>query len=217
MDTGRAKLLKPRKMPVQSRANVTVQAIFEGSIQVLQREGYSRLTTTRVAERAGVSVGTLYQYFPNKQALLAAVLENHLAQVATAIELACHSQHGHTVREMVTAAFNAYIDIELARLDATHVLNLLPIAEIGGDVLIHATSSRVQQALIAMLQTARDARFGESIELEITSLVLATAPIGAMQRMLMQRAGPEPLNALRRHFIELGVSYLRQVMITTPD
>ena len=58
---------EPRKTPIQARSTVTVEAIFEATIQVLLSRGADRLTTTRVAERAGVSVGTLYQYYPNKQ------------------------------------------------------------------------------------------------------------------------------------------------------
>jgi len=61
---------RPRKRPVQARSEATVAALFEASIQVLLAVGYRKLTTTRVAERAGVSVGTLYHYFPNRQALI---------------------------------------------------------------------------------------------------------------------------------------------------
>ena len=73
---------EPRKTPVQARSTVTVEAISEATIQVLLSHGVERLTTTRVAERAGVSVGTLYQYYPNKQSLLFAVVENHMNRVA---------------------------------------------------------------------------------------------------------------------------------------
>jgi AcrR family transcriptional regulator len=73
--------LAPRKMPVQARSAVTIEAIFTATIQVLLQAGFENLTTTKVALRAGVSVGTLYQYFPNKSALLAAVLEQYLATV----------------------------------------------------------------------------------------------------------------------------------------
>jgi len=69
---------EPRKTPTQARSTVTVEAISEATIQVLLSHGADRLTTTRVAQRAGVSVGTLYQYYPNKQSLLFAVMENHL-------------------------------------------------------------------------------------------------------------------------------------------
>ena len=59
-----------RKDPQQARSNELVSAILEAAIQVLAKEGAQRFTTTRVAERAGVSVGSIYQYFPNKAAIL---------------------------------------------------------------------------------------------------------------------------------------------------
>src|ERR1700693_3193222 len=80
---------QPRKTPVQARAAFTVGVISEATIQVLLSAGVERLTTTRGAERAGVSVGTLYQYYPNKQSLLFAVLADHLEKVAAAVEIAC--------------------------------------------------------------------------------------------------------------------------------
>ena len=77
-------LRKPRKWPVQARSEATVSALFEASIQVLLAAGYRKLTTTRVAERAGVSVGTLYQYFPNRQALIICVIERYLEDIVSA-------------------------------------------------------------------------------------------------------------------------------------
>lgn len=62
--------LASRKAPQQARSNDLVAAVLEAAIQVLEKEGASRFTTTRVAEKAGVSVGSLYQYFPNKAAIL---------------------------------------------------------------------------------------------------------------------------------------------------
>ena len=59
-----------RKKPQQARSNDLVAAILEAAIQVLAKEGAQRFTTTRVAEKAGVSVGSIYQYFPNKAAIL---------------------------------------------------------------------------------------------------------------------------------------------------
>ncbi len=79
MTAGAQGSLHPRKRPVQARSEATVHAIFEASIQVLLSVGYRKLTTSRVAERAGVSVGTLYQYFPNRQSLIGAVLERYPA------------------------------------------------------------------------------------------------------------------------------------------
>ena len=78
--------LDPRKSPVQARSTASVEAICEAAIQVLLSAGKERLTATNVAARAGVSVGTLYQYFPNKSSLLQAVLRKHMEEVTRAVE-----------------------------------------------------------------------------------------------------------------------------------
>ena len=70
MTTRHSARLSSRKQPQQSRSTELVDAILEAALQVLAKEGASRFTTTRVAEKAGASVGSLYQYFPNKAALL---------------------------------------------------------------------------------------------------------------------------------------------------
>ena len=62
--------ISPRKLPQQARSTESVAIILEAATQVLAKEGAQRFTTARVAEKAGVSVGTLYQYFPNKAAIL---------------------------------------------------------------------------------------------------------------------------------------------------
>ncbi len=72
--------LNPRRRPVQERSQATVSAILEAATQVFARHGYAAGTTNRIAERAGVSIGTLYQYFPNKDALLVALAESHLRE-----------------------------------------------------------------------------------------------------------------------------------------
>jgi len=71
---------------------------MQATIQVLLKDGKMKLTTTRIAERAGVSVGTLYQYFPNKSSLIQALLKKHLDGVALAMETACEANMEHLLR-----------------------------------------------------------------------------------------------------------------------
>jgi AcrR family transcriptional regulator len=70
MPRPRRPVIAPRKLPVQARSTQLVDDILKAAVRVLVREGAQRFTTVRVAEAAGVSVGSLYQYFPNKQAIL---------------------------------------------------------------------------------------------------------------------------------------------------
>jgi len=80
----------PRKRPRQERSRATVDAILQACARVLVKHGFDGLTTNAVAEAAGVSIGSLYQYFPNKEALVAAVVERHIEErkAATFAELA---------------------------------------------------------------------------------------------------------------------------------
>lgn len=78
--------LEPRKLPRQERARVTFEALVEACAQLLARDGYAGLTTNAIAERAGVSVGTLYQFFPNKDAVLAALIRRRLLDTLPAVK-----------------------------------------------------------------------------------------------------------------------------------
>jgi AcrR family transcriptional regulator len=75
-----ARRLKPLKEPQQARSRETFEAILGAAAQVFERRGYAGATTNRIAVRAGVSIGSLYQYFPNKDAILVALTERHLQQ-----------------------------------------------------------------------------------------------------------------------------------------
>lgn len=74
-----------RRSPTQSRSRATYEAIVEAAAQVFERHGYAAGTTNRIAERAGVSIGTLYQYFEDKDAVLHAVVDQHLDDGAAAL------------------------------------------------------------------------------------------------------------------------------------
>src|SRR5687767_2940785 len=76
--------LSPRKKPQQRRSRDTIETIFEAAIQVLLANGFEKTTTIQIAERAGVSIGSLYQYFPNKRALLSAIVRRHVGGVVDA-------------------------------------------------------------------------------------------------------------------------------------
>src|SRR6476620_3683107 len=72
--------LSPRKWPRQERSRATVEAILEAATDILLRQGAGRLTTNRIAQRAGVNIASLYQYFPGKHGILAELQRRHGAE-----------------------------------------------------------------------------------------------------------------------------------------
>lgn len=196
--------LKPRKMPAQARSAATVEAILQAATQVLISSGFEKMSTTHIAERAGVSVGSFYQYFPNKRALLAALVQRHVSEVANRAERACNSVHGATIRTMCETMVNAFIDAKTERADLSRAL-YLPAAVAGGAAIVKTESDRVCNAVAAMLETASDARFEQP---HLLSLVLVTAVVGPMQAVLELGADPQLVSRLRVQLTALCVGYL---------
>ena len=196
---------EPRKTPIQPRATVTVGAISEATIQVLLKQGANRLTTTRVAERAGVSVGTLYQYYPNKQSLLFAVLADHLDKVAAAVEVACEQARHKPLDDMIRAVVEAFVDTKMERIDVSLALYQFA-ADVGGPALVKRVGQRSRKALEAMLQTASDiASPPDKFAVEMMFAAMA----GATRYVLEAGASPAMIRSLRQHLVVLCQSYMR--------
>lgn len=175
-----ATVLKPRKSPVQARSAATVEALHTATIQVLMRDGLSRCTTTRVAERAGMSVGSLYQYYPNRDALLAAVMEKHLDGVATAVERACRDYEGKPVAEMAAGLVAAFLAAKLR--DPEESKSLYAVAgERGGAELVAHVHQRTVKATTAMLASAADARFYDPA---VTAVIVLGSLVGPVRAVL---------------------------------
>ena len=196
--------LAPRKTPLQARATVTLDAIFEATIQVLLTEGLHRLTTTRVAERAGVSVGTMYQYFPHKQALLYALNERYLDRVAQRLEAACKEQHGAALPGMVDALVTAYWAAKTERSDVTRALYRSSV-ELDNEALIDAFARRMDSATTAMLTNAPDAAYAD---ITLVNTTLLSVIFGTV-RNVFERNLSESLQArVRTQLIRMCLSYL---------
>jgi AcrR family transcriptional regulator len=197
-------ILEPRKSPVQARSAASVDAILEATIQVLLDVGKERLTTTRVALRAGVSVGTLYQYFPNKSALLQAALTRHLAEVTDAVELVCKEQRGRTLREMVTALITAFLEAKM-RDAKTSVALYAVSSDLDAARIVQQIGTRSNKAIIRMLESACDALTTDS---QLVASMLQGAMVGVSRRMLESGAAEKQFDSLRRELIFMACAYV---------
>lgn len=147
--TGLQPPLHPRKGPSQARSAVTVDAILEAAVRVLLADGYPRLTTRRVAEVAGVSVGSLYQYFPNRRSLVAEVIRRKVEEGVRCIEEAVARADGPPAEAVaaVMAAFAA----EKRRGLALSLALRAPMAELEGRRAMAEGARRAEGALAGLL------------------------------------------------------------------
>ncbi|MBS0523338.1 MAG: TetR family transcriptional regulator [Proteobacteria bacterium] len=125
----------PRKSASQKRSRAMVETLLDATARVLTREGYDRASTNRIAAVAGVSVGSLYQYFPNKEALVAALVARHnremLALIRAALEEAGTRDLDAVMRELVKATVDAHlVDSALHRIFAEQVPRMGQLAKI---------------------------------------------------------------------------------------
>ncbi len=115
-----------RRLPKQRRARQTVDAILDAVVRVLKREGFGAVTTNRIAEVAGVSIGSVYQYFPDKQAIFVALHQRHIDQIDRMVETKLVEHAGSSLDELMHAMIEGMIDAhtadpELYELLATEV------------------------------------------------------------------------------------------------
>jgi AcrR family transcriptional regulator len=198
-------ILKPRKTPIQARSTASVDAILQATLQVLTAVGKERLTTTRVAARAGVSVGTLYQYFPNKSALLQASLRRHMDQVRSAIEQVCAQHQSKGLLDMGTALIFAYLEAKMQNVKASAALYSVS-SDIDGAAIAKAAGQRSRRAIVDLFATAKE-------PLTKDPEVIATAVVSALNgfsRSLLESKSPElQLESMRNELTILVHAYLR--------
>lgn len=192
-------------MPVQRRSSESVDAILEATVQVLLSVGKDRLTTTRVAQRAGVSVGTLYQYFPNKSALLRECLVRHMDGIRNSVGKTCEEYKGAGLLEMGTALVFAYLSAKMR--DPKESVALYTVSsDIEGVALSRAASDRARGMVAEMFATARE---GLTKEPEAVATMVLAALNGVSRRLLEVKSPERHLEPMREELLALVHAYLR--------
>ncbi len=143
---------RPRKAPAQRRSAHTVDAIVEAAIRILRAEGYAALNTRRVAEVAGVSVGSLYQYFPNRESIVAELVKRRMDAFMDAIEGAPLGV-APTLREAIGAMVAAFLREKQSTLELSRAV-LDAMGDTHGRQLI---AERMRGATPALAKRLADA------------------------------------------------------------
>jgi len=197
--------LTPRKSPLQARSATTVEAILEAALQLLIRTGPESLTTTQIAKRAGVSVGTLYQYFPNKASLYQALLSEKLERVTLAVETVCTEQRGKPLDQMASALVERLLQAKFKTPEASAALYLISDS-LDAAALLRSLGDRSRNAITAMLATA-------PVKLNAPPALIATtlyaSLTGASRNMLESRTTGAQIPAMAEQLITLARAYLQ--------
>jgi AcrR family transcriptional regulator len=106
----KSKRQRLRRRPSQRRARQTVEAILDAVIRILKREGGKAVTTNRIAEVAGVSIGSVYQYFPDKGAIFVALHQRHIEEIDRAVERTLVQNATAPLDELMRAMIETMID-----------------------------------------------------------------------------------------------------------
>jgi AcrR family transcriptional regulator len=199
---------QPRKKPSQGRSKATVEAILEGTIRVLLGEGFETLTTTRVAEVAGVAVGTLYQYFPAKESLLFALLEREMATLEAEILGAARATENQSLEARVTATIDALVRHKRGTADLGAALQA-HMPRFDGIRVVRATVRRIVSALAAMIRPSLPASMDDA-EVQLVAMTIATAVQGAIDGALDLSAATLRRPAFREALVRLVLGYLRE-------
>jgi len=184
---------KPRKNASQERSRATVDALVEATARILVREGFEKTSTNRIAEIAGVSVGSLYQYFPGKEALVAAVIDRHNEEImaivrATLIEVA-DMPIEKAVRRLVTVAIDAHrINPKLHRVLAEQIPR-------AGKLDVEAFNREVHSLIRAYLDSHR--KEIRKIDLDVATFVCVSAIEAIAHNMVLNQAEALPEKMVR--------------------
>jgi len=172
---GRRKRLDPRKPPTQSRAAETVNAVIEAAARILERNGFEGYTTNAIAERAGVSIGSLYQYFPGKEAVTVALIERECALLLADVikadsivdyrDAVNHLIHSAVAHQMRRPRLARLLDLEESRL---------PIRP-----RIRPASDAIHGALVRLLSRPDAAYSGNMKEAAFDLLAIAKGMVDA--------------------------------------
>lgn len=145
----------PRREPRQARSRALVEAIVEAAARVFDEHGYEATTTNRIAEVAGVSIGSLYQYFPSKEALVTALHEDHARRMLAVVDATTTRANGLPLREWIATLVDGALRLHREQPGLMRILHVeLPTLRRGREV--SAASRGIAERTHALLELYRE-------------------------------------------------------------
>lgn len=195
-----------RRKPVQDRASSTVEALLEATAQILLSQGYERATTNEIARRAGVSIGTLYQYFDNKEALVAELARRHFGRIEAVVLEHLVPAGAPDLRAMITRLLRALVAVHRDDPRLSQVLEA-EMSRVGELHLFEDLRQRSEMLVAERLVLARSAL--RPANLVLAAQISVRAVSGIIQETLRRSGGSGELpQGLEDELVDLVLRYL---------
>lgn len=195
-----------RNKPRQARSQVTVDAILEGTIRILEKESLEAATTTRIAEIAGVSVGTLYHHFEDRDAILDALQDREFERaLALMADVLSNDNLGRAPRETVEKVVRGLATLYGHSPGLHRVLTIEALRVASAD-RVHAFDLRVIAIIRTFLTASRDQIRSE--DLEAASFIAYQSVRATMLACLLERPAGLDIDRLVAEVVDLVVRYL---------
>lgn len=194
---------KPRKIPRQARSQETVEAILEATARILEEKGVEAANTNKIAARAGVSVGSLYQYFPGKEAIFAELVRAGEAAVAENVARLIAATHGQSLARRLDALIAAAIAQQFDRPRLARMLDYLE-RTLARDARLATIEKDLIGSLAALLAEHRDSHRRRDFAVAAADLLaIVEAIVGAASDR-----GETDLSAIARRVRWATMGYL---------
>jgi AcrR family transcriptional regulator len=198
---------EPKKRPRQQRSRATVDYILKAAENLIAQDGGERLNTNRIAERAGVAVASLYQYFPNKEAIVSALFDAELSEERAELAKQSAALKDAPVSEIIRVGVTSMIDIHARRPKLVRaILDLIPL--LGGGEALAGARQHVTD-LVSEAMAERRAEIRSPRNLAMKAFIVVHAIEGIIHDAARER--PEYLTdpAFAEELVELVDRFLR--------
>ena len=205
--------ISPRKAPRQSRSQATVTAILDATARILVERGSAAASTNAVAELAGVSVGSLYQYFPNKEALVSAVHTRHGEQMMAVIQRALTKAMDATLDDALAGLVEATVEAHRVDADLHRVLEE-QLGTIAVDAIHDEYTDVMEDRIVALLARHRDEITAP--DLKLAAYMLLNAAHALIHAVVLQRPKGVSLKLATQEIVSMMTAYLTAPRVGAP-
>lgn len=205
----KAKKSRVRHSPTQQRAQITVEAMLDAAIKLLKKSGASSITTNRIAETAGVSIGSVYQYFSNKQAIFIALHKRHIAHVDRVIQRRIAASADSSLEELLTSLIDGMVEIHNVDPELSELLQSEAPHRAAG----------TQDFAVRLHQTFRNALalrmkgFGRRVDLDMRTFVVANMIDALGHAIVLRRPEGISLPRAKAEMLRSILAYLRHEQV----